>query len=92
MEYEKYLPLGTILKLKNQEKKIMVTGFMAMPKNQNNIIYDYTGCLYPEGFLFPNNMLLFNHQDIEKIEHMGYSDNEEKGFKEVLKTIDQENK
>ena len=90
VKYEKYLPLGTIVILKNNSKKIMITGFTAIANKDENNIYDYTGCLYPEGYLAPDKMLFFNHQDIEKIYCVGYSDDEDKGYRLILKDIEKE--
>ena len=87
MKYEKYLPLGTIVILKNKKAKVMITGFNVMENNDNNYIYDYIGCIYPVGFIGTKKMILFNHSDVEKIYCIGYSDDEEKGFREILKHI-----
>ncbi len=84
---EKYLPIGTVVLLKNATKRIMITGFCSIEKNNaNSKIYDYCGCLYPEGFLTADKALLFDHSQIEKIYHIGLSnDDEEKKFKKNLK-------
>ena len=84
---EKYLPIGTVVLLKNATKRIMITGFCSREKNNSNSkIYDYCGCLYPEGFLTADKALLFDHSQIEKIYHIGLSnDDEEKQFKKNLK-------
>ena len=50
---EKLLPIGSVVKLKNGQKRLMITGFLQMEqdeKGQKNI-WDYSGCLYPEGML-----------------------------------------
>lgn len=86
MNYEKYLPIGTVVLLKNAKKRVMITGFCCT-NSKNNKIYDYTGCLYPEGYLTPKNILLFDHFQIDKIYHLGLVDNEEKKFKEDLKAF-----
>ena len=48
---EKYLPIGTVVMLKGASKRVMVTGFCAIKGNNKNRMWDYTGCMYPEGFL-----------------------------------------
>ena len=83
MKYEKYLPMGTIVMLKGGAKKVMITGF-CLQTNENEI-FDYTGCLYPEGYTSSNRILLFNHSEIEKVYSIGYSDDDDKKFKESLK-------
>lgn len=84
---EKYLPIGTVVLLKNAIKRIMITGFCSREKNDSESkIYDYCGCLYPEGSLTSDKALLFDHSQIDKIYHIGLSnDDEEKKFKKNLK-------
>ena len=88
----KYLPIGTVVILKGATKRLMISGFCAMenePKeNEETKIWDYSGCLYPEGFLSSNQCCLFDHEQIEEIFHLGLSaeeDEEEKDFKKQLK-------
>lgn len=83
---EKYLPIGTVLMLKNGEKRVMITGFCCMGDNEKKV-YDYSGCLYPEGYISANKFLLFNHDQIDKIYHLGYVDEEEKNFKKKLNEL-----
>ena len=77
--------------LKKGTKRVMVAGFCAIqPEDKNKKIWDYIGCLYPEGFLASNQTCLFDHEQINEIYHLGLSedeDNEEKEFKEKLKSI-----
>ena len=48
---KKYLPIGSIVKLKNKDVLIMVTGYYSVEYEENVMIYDYSGCLYPEGLM-----------------------------------------
>ena len=85
MNYDKYLPLGTVVLLKNGKKKVMITGFCTIDGEKKDKIYDCCGCVYPEGTLSSKQTLLFDHNQIEKIFHVGYVNEEEKEFKEKLK-------
>lgn len=87
MNYEKYLPIGTVVMLKGGSKRAMITGFCAIGSEDKEKIYDYSGCIYPEGFVSSKKTLLFNHEQIDKIYHLGLSDEEEKTFKEKLKEL-----
>lgn len=87
MNQEKYLPIGTVVMLKEGTKRVMITGFCAISEDEKNKIYDYSGCLYPEGYISPDDTLLFNHEQIEKIYHLGFSDAEEKEFKQNIKEM-----
>lgn len=83
-KYKKYLPIGSVVLLEKASKRVMITGFCAKGKEQGDKIFDYIGCLYPEGILNTEQNLLFNHDQIEKIFAIGFSDEEEKLFKERL--------
>lgn len=80
---DKYLPIGTVVMLKNGEKRLMITGFVCNDKNSGKT-YDYSGCMYPEGILSTEQTFAFNHDQIEHIFFMGYLDEEEKYFKNNL--------
>lgn len=85
MNFEKYLPIGTVVMLKGGSKRVMIVGFCCSDNKDATKIYDYSGCLYPEGTISSDKMLLFNHNQIDKIYHLGLVDEEEKQFKEKLK-------
>ncbi len=82
---EKFLPIGTVVLLKGAEKRIMITGFASMSPETGDIIFDYSGCLYPEGFLSYNEVCVFNHEQIDKVFALGYADDEQRTFNENLK-------
>lgn len=70
------LPIGSVVLLKNGKKKVMVTGYYIMTNDDNGKIYDYCGCLYPEGLIDSDKVLLFNHENINKIYYIGYINDE----------------
>jgi len=82
--YGKFLPIGTVVLLKDATKKLMITGFCSYDLEKKEKAYDYTGCLYPEGIITSKQMALFDHNQIEKVFYLGYSDDEEKEFKKKL--------
>lgn len=86
---EKFLPIGTVVLLKNATKRIMITGFCGIQRNANvRKTFDYCGCIYPEGYLSPESILLFDHDQIDKIYHVGLAnDDEEREFKKKLKNV-----
>lgn len=93
MKYEKYLPIGSVVMLKGGKKRAMIIGFCSIPQEDKSKMYDYSGCLYPEGMIASDKILLFNHEQIEKIYCLGFSDEEEKQFKTNLKKmLEQTNK
>lgn len=83
----KYLPIGTVVMLNGGSKRVMITGFCALEENNKEKMWDYSGCMYPEGFLASNQTCLFNHSQIEKIYYLGFIDEEEEEFKKSLNEI-----
>lgn len=65
----------------------MVTGFCVAEADKNSLVYDYAGCIYPEGVISSDQTCMFNHSDIDKVYYMGYIDEEEKQFKDKLNDI-----
>lgn len=91
---EKYLPIGTVVLLKKGKIKLMINGYCMMEGNDESKVYDYVGCIYPFGMLGSDKNFLFNHDQIDKIYFIGYSDQEQvdfiKGLKETVAKNDQE--
>ena len=92
---EKYLPLGSVVLLKNGEKPVMVIGYKVKAKGgdvyqdgqsvKNEEKFDYCGCVTPIGMINSEFILMFNHENIEKVLFKGYEDEEVKKFNEFLK-------
>lgn len=83
------LPIGSVVLLKGGTKKTMIIGFA--PKviseedgKQREDVWDYSGCIYPEGLLSSDQVLVFDHTQISEIVNVGYQDDEEKEFKKKL--------
>ena len=83
-KFEKYLPIGSVVLMKEAKKRIMITGYVAKTAETGDKIWDYIGCLWPEGTISSDKNLLFDHKDIQQIFAIGYSDDEQKKFMEVL--------
>ena len=84
---EKFLPVGTVVMLKGGTKRLMITGFCMLDKNNTKKMYDYCGCLYPEGMISSDQTALFDHEQIEKVYYVGLQDEEEKKFKTQLNEL-----
>ncbi len=87
---ETYLPIGTVVNLIGGTKRVMITGFCAIQESNKEKMWDYSACLYPEGFLSSNQTCLFDHSQIEKIHYLGLMDDEEKEFKKKLMELKKE--
>lgn len=83
MNSEKYLPMGSVVILKKGIKKIMIFG-----RKQRNAdtgeLYDYIAYLYPEGNIKQDLAILFNHEDIKEVIHVGYVDEDEEKFQKIF--------
>ncbi len=75
------LPIGSVVLLKDSTKKLMIIGFAQVSASNPERIYDYVGCVFPEGFLGPDQTYLFDSCQIEKIFAVGYQDEEQMAFK-----------
>ena len=49
--------------------------------DNNETIWDYCGCFYPEGYLGSDKIFLFNNDQIDRIYALGYQDAEQQEFK-----------
>lgn len=85
------LPIGSVVLLKNSKKRVMITGFgQRQMEKPDSEIWDYCGCVYPEGYMGPDQTLLFNKDQIEKIYAVGYQDEEQFEFIVKLNQIMEE--
>lgn len=80
---EKFLPLGSVVRLVNGNKRIMIIGRLQI-READQKIFDYAACYYPEGLLDPEQLFLFQHEDIEEVYAMGYQDQEEHAMNEYI--------
>ena len=92
---EKYLPIGSVVLLKNGTKELMITSYCIMPKGDvydkggkidydKEKIIDYGACIYPEGILDSDSIIGFNHDNIDKVVFKGYETEASKEFSKLL--------
>ncbi len=84
-------PNGTIVILKNANKKLMIYG-RNQKRDADNNIYDYVSCFYPEGYLSPLANVFFNSRDIKQVIFEGFCDLEEKSLVENMMKENYRNK
>lgn len=77
------LPLGSIIRLKNGTKRIMICGRLQQRESDQKI-FDYCACYYPEGILNSDELFLFQHQDIEEVYFTGFQDEEEVSLQKYI--------
>ena len=86
-DFEKFLPIGTVVLLKDGNKRLMINGYCSVGDEEQNTIYDYSGVLFPEGVLNSEQNFVFNHNQIVRIDYLGLSDEEQKEFMIKLKDV-----
>lgn len=87
MNIKEYLPVGSIVLLKNGRKKLMVIGIkQKVSVEEREEEYDYIGLLYPEGYLTKELVYMFNHADINDVIFRGYHNPERE---ELLEKVEE---
>ena len=92
---EKFLPIGTIVLLKGGKKELMIISYCIIPAGEvydkngkvevGDTMFDYGGCVYPEGMITSDQLFAFNHDQIDKVLYMGYETDKQKEISKVLK-------
>ena len=81
--YKNMLPLGTVVLLKGGKKRVMICGRVLTRAGEDKV-YDYCGCVFPEGIIGSQNMLFFDKESIGQIFFLGYTAFEEQRFNETV--------
>lgn len=92
---DRFLPIGTVVLLNGGTKEVMITSYCIFPTGTqlnkegkmvepDKRIYEYGGCLYPEGILDSNSSCAFDHSQIAKILHMGYETENQANLSKIL--------
>lgn len=85
---EKFLPLGSIVRLKGGQLPVMIIGYTVVANDDSNKIFDYNATFYPMGTLDTSIVTPFNHKQIEEIIFIGYEDESGIAYRDNLKKID----
>ena len=88
---KKFLPIGSVVLLKESQKRIMIVGVKQKQANTDKV-WDYSACLYPEGILEPDKLFLFDSNQIERLYFIGFQDGEGLSFLDKLNHFDDENR
>ena len=63
----KRLPLGSVVILNSGIQKLMIISRgMVIPKDGKQYLFEYGGCIYPQG-LVSDRLLYFNNEDIQEV-------------------------
>ena len=89
MLFDSILPIGSIVKLKNEEKSRMIVGYC--PNDIQDDIKIYVGVEYPLGlrnqFLLNQNYFTFNPEDIEDLLFLGHQDQNYEEYARLIKNV-----
>ena len=86
--YRDLLPIGSVVLLKGGEKTLMICGRVSCRGDEERI-YDYVGCYFPEGVIDSDTLFFFDQDAIEGVYFIGCQDQEELKFRDnVLAEID----
>lgn len=87
MNIHELLPIGSVVLLKDGEKRLMISGVLQQEAGDDGKTYDYMGLFYPEGNIGQDYQYLFNHEDIENVYFRGYEDEERDNFIDQLAAL-----
>lgn len=87
MKIKDLLPIGSVVRLHDGEKRLMIIGIMQSDASGNGKEYDYLGILYPEGHIGDQFQYLFNQEDIEDVIFRGFEDDERVEFLNKLTNL-----
>ena len=80
----KLLPAGSVVLLKESTKRVMIIGFCQAKPENRSVVYDYCGCLFPEGYMDAEHLYLFDHEMIDTVYSTGYIDEEQLAFQKLM--------
>ncbi len=83
MSIKDLYPIGTVVVLKDGEKKLLIVGVKQLNADTKEE-YDYLAVTFPEGFLGGDVMVFFNHDAIGELYHLGLKNEEQEAFLEAL--------
>ena len=79
-----YLPLGSVVLLKNGLQKLVIIGrALNVSKAGQEFYFDYCGVLFPQG-LISNDVAYFNHSDIDRVYFTGYNDEGSREMTDII--------
>lgn len=77
------LPVGTVVELDGFDNKVMIIGLIQFLE-EKSVLYDYSGVIYPIGYMDAESNYLFNKDQITRIYYYGYVDEEQQTFQDFV--------
>ena len=77
---ETLLPLGSVVRLKDQTELIIIGRGSLVEQNQEPVYFEYTSVPVPTGYQQADQLYFFNHSDIREVVFTGYKNDAELDF------------
>ena len=84
MKIENLLPIGSVVTVKDANKSMVIIGILTEHLGER---YDYIAVLDPEGYLSQDEIFLFNHEDIARVEFLGFMNSEFQVFRQSVASL-----
>ena len=68
------LPVGSVVLVKEETHRFMIIGHCVVKEADHSVVYDYSACEFPEGFQDGDHVYLFNTDQIEYVDCVGFVD------------------
>ena len=79
-----FLPIGSVVKLTNLEKPVMIFGYLQETALAPGKVADYVGVPYPEGNISLQYQILFMVEDIAEVLFEGYRTEETRAMELIF--------
>ena len=83
------LPIGTVALIKGIVQPVMIYGRMQQQVDQEEKVWEYVACPYPQGHISDETNVFFNHDQIQQVIFKGFESEGEKIMKEKLLSLKQ---
>lgn len=88
---KRLLPLGTVLKLDQESaEKVMIISRLVRKEKEEDQMWDYCGCIVPQGINNQSELKFFNHSDVRQLLFIGFQDEEELKYSTALSSYESE--
>lgn len=75
-----FLPIGTVVQLKNSTACVMIAGYLPVGPARPGYVWDYSGMRFPLGYVSDDEVYCFDQDQIEIVHALGYQDQEQFAF------------
>ena len=84
MMEQAFLPIGSVVELINSDALVMIGGYLSIADINSDKVWDYSGFIYPYGYVEDDKIVSFDHSQIQTVVAYGYRDVESDYFVEQI--------